>query len=514
MQLRYILLSIFFMVMMATTSINAQLISYSETDREDARDVSFEIIGKYTGNIHIYKGFRDVHSISIYDAQMKLTSKNKITFLPERVINVDFLAYSNYYYMFYQYQKRGILFCMAAKFSADGNPIGNAMVLDTTNINFNVSNKIYTIINSEDKQKIMVIKINKPNEKQQIVSSILFNKDLIQLEKSELNLPMQERFGTLSEFAIDNTGDLVFLKAYGSGQSDIVNKLMLVTKKIETKTYALSEINIGPIFLDDIRLKIDNVNTNYLLTCFYAKQRRGNIDGLLCYIYDKNLGKEKVNTKIVFDDEFRTDAKGENNIKSALNDYYLRQIIVKKDGGFALTAEATYNSQRGNSDPFNRWDNFGGGYGNSFGFNNGFNNYNVYGLNSMWGNPFNRGVGNITRYYSDNIMMLSFDNTGKLEWSNIIRKSQFDDNTENFLGYGLLNTGDQIHFLFNVQEKRQTIFTNQSISTDGQIVRNPTLKNLDRGVDFMAKFAKQTGSRQVIVPCMLRNYLCFAKIDF
>ena len=31
------------------------------------------------------------------------------------------------------------------------------------------------------------------------------------------------------------------------------------------------------------------------------------------------------------------------------------------------------------------------------------------------------------RYHADNVTILSFDKTGKLEWSNVIHKEQFDD---------------------------------------------------------------------------------------
>ena len=77
----------------------------------------------------------------------------------------------------------------------------------------------------------------------------------------------------------------------------------------------------------------------------------------------------------------------------------------------------------------------------------------------------------------------------------------------------MVNTGDQIHFLFNQQEKRTQLLSNQSIGPSGQLIRNPTLKNLDKGYDFMPRYGKQIGMRQIIVPCMYRNYLCFASVE-
>ena len=227
-------------------------------------------------------------------------------------------------------------------------------------------------------------------------------------------------------------------------------------------------------------------------------------------MYDKNQRKELLNTNILLSDELRGEAKSDGSVKMAFNDYFLRNIIMKKDGGFIIGAESVYTSSRGGNN--NRWDYFGspyatGGLSNYYYYNNSpFNNYNY---------PYNRygSINNVVRYYAENIAILSIDGTGKMDWSNIIRKSQYDDNTDNFIGYGLMNTGGEIHFLFNSQEKRQMLLTDQSISPEGQITRTPTLKSLDRGYDFMPRQSKQTGSRQIIIPCQFRNYICFAKID-
>ena len=101
-----------------------------------------------------------------------------------------------------------------------------------------------------------------------------------------------------------------------------------------------------------------------------------------------------------------------------------------------------------------------------------------------------------------------------MEWSNMIRKTQYDDNSDNYIGFSMLNAGDQLNFIFNLQEKNQNVLTDQTVTPDGKINRNPTFKNLDKGYEFMPRLSKQIGLRQIIVPCMFRGYTCFAKIDY
>jgi hypothetical protein len=77
-----------------------------------------------------------------------------------------------------------------------------------------------------------------------------------------------------------------------------------------------------------------------------------------------------------------------------------------------------------------------------------------------------------------------------------------------------MNTGSEVHFLFNQLERKQLLLTDQSVTADGQIHRSPTIRNLDRGYQFMPRFGKQVGAKQMIIPCQYRNYICFAKVDF
>ena len=111
-------------------------------------------------------------------------------------------------------------------------------------------------------------------------------------------------------------------------------------------------------------------------------------------------------------------------------------------------------------------------------------------------------------------MVVDLDNTGNLVWSNVIHKSQFDDNSDNFLSYCIMLTGGQLHFLFNELERHTQLINDQTVSADGKITRNPPLRVLDRGYEFMPRYAKQVSSYQIIIPCMYRNYICFAKIEY
>jgi hypothetical protein len=485
---------------------NAQRVVYSEPDRNDYRQTEFEIIGKVGGNLLIYKSLRNSYAMSVYDFDMKQKDRIKMDFLPDRIINADFLAYPDYCYMFYQYQKRSIVYAMAAKIDGTGKIVGEPIVMDTTEIGFLASNKIYSVINSDDKENIGLFKINSKNEDNFLLTTVIFNKDLERKDKQYITVPMPERHDYLTEFVIDNEGDFAFIRAVQSQENDKIQKLYFFQKKLGSGEIKENRVRLNEAALDDVRVKVDNFNKHYIISSFYSKSRRGNIDGLYTCIWDKGVDSATSVIYHQFNENLRNDAKGDNSLKTAFNDFFIRNLIPRKDGGFLLAAESFFSTGRGGN--LNRYDYM---YGSPFLRPMDYYSFSPYGYGYPW-YRYN-SLGQSTRYNAQNIAVFSFDSTGSMSWSNILNKNQYDDETDAFIGYSLLNTGDQLHFLFNQQEKRLQLLSDQSISPAGQVTRNPTLKNLDQGYDFMARYGKQVGSRQIIFPCMYRNYLCFARLD-
>lgn len=484
-------------------SAGAQRLIYSEPDRDDTRRLNFEIIGKINGNFLIYKSIRNKNWISILDNEMKQVSKVDQDYLPDndRVINVDFFPYNDFAYMIYQYRKKNIIYCVAAKINGDGQKVGDLVELDTTQVNFGADNKIYSVITSEDKSKLMVFKINSKNKKLYQITTLLLDDNLNLLKKSRLAMPMDDRNDYLNEFHLDNDGDLIFTK-FDRVNNENIGKAAFIIKYAQADSFLVRELDIAKFYLDEIKIKPDNYNKRYLLTSFYFKQRRGNVEGYYFYIWDKQSGQVINENAVAFSEELRREARGNAGVKTAFNDYFIRNIINRRDGGFLISSESFYTSSPGG---WNRWNNL---YGSPFLRSYDYYYYSPYYYRNMWNTRVN------TRYQADNITIMSFDKDGNKEWSSVIAKEQFDDQSDELLSYQIFNAGGELHFLFNSLEKRANLLTDFSLKPNGELNRNPTLKNLDRGYELMPKYAKQVSARQVIIPCIYRNYICFAKLEY
>lgn len=496
------------LILLSSPLAKAQVsqIIYTEPEKEDGRRTNFEIIGKMNDNFLIFKNNNSNSAVGIYDNEMKLLQRVPLTFMPEKYINVDFVAYPDFCYMIYEYQKKSIVHIAAVKLNSQAQMVGQPMELDTTQVGFAANNKIYTTAISEDKQRIMIFKINSKDPKNFLFTTFLYDDQLKLVDRHRMFLPMEERNELFTDFLLDNEGQLVFGKYLRSGSNDYVSRVSIVSKGPTADTFSIKDIGSGDRILDEIKMKLDNNNKRYILTGFYYKQRRGNIEGLYTVIWDK-ASNSRVDEKVtIFNDELRALAKSTDaGIKTAFNDFFIKHIVTKKDGGYLIVSESLYTTSRGNM--FNRWD-YMNPYGPGF-----YSPYYYSPYYSPWG--AGRPYGNYaTRFHAENLMVLSFDKENNMQWSNIIPKSQFDDETENLISHELVNTGGELHFLFNLSERHNMLLNDQSISPEGRVTRYPTLKNLDRGYDFMPRYGKQVSSYESIIPCLYRNYLCFSKVDF
>lgn len=484
--------------------VSAQTIRFSDAERENIEDVNFEIIGKFSNKILIYKNVRSNHRITVYDQEMNTLKRVDLDFIPSRTHNIDFVAYGDFFYMIYQYQKNSVIRCQMVKMNEDVEKMTEPVEIDSTRIPIMTDNKIYSLIHSEDRQRIMVFKIQTRYQKYDMVT-LLFDKDFKLLNRARHVADYNERREGYDNFSLANDGSLVFTHERQSAFRDNSNALELVTKPPLQDKFSYQAVDLQDRYIDNIKLKIDNLNKRYIINTFYYRKNRGNIEGLLTCIWDKENEKTLVSQFTGFDDVLRDEAKRSGQLRFAFDDYFIRQVIVKKDGGFLLTAEDFSTTTTGNNNSWNRWNYLYSPYYPS----SGYYYYNPY-------TGYYRPLGSFresTRYYYENILVLSISNTGRMEWSRIIQKDQMDDNTDSFLSFSTMTLSGEVHFLYN-NDRRNQIITDQSISADGTIKRNPTLKSQEKGYEFMPGLSKQVGARQLIIPCSRRGSLAFAKIDF
>lgn len=151
----------------------------------------------------------------------------------------------------------------------------------------------------------------------------------------------------------------------------------------------------------------------------------------------------------LFSDSLRTKINSEGQFSTAFDNLFLRNTIVKKDGGFLITAEDFYSQSTNTNSNYRRYDNL---------YNSPYSSGYDYYLNSPSYNRYYRPYNSVgymesMRYYYDDILIISIDSSLNMRWNSIIHKKQAEDEQDNFLSFGTMNAGAEIHFLFSDNQK-------------------------------------------------------------
>ncbi len=500
---------IFFALQLCIIKSTAQNVTYSEVESADNRSLNFEILGKFAGDFLVYKTINQRHKLSIYNNDMTVKQTIKLDFISDRTSNIDFVTYPEYFLMIWQYQKGNITYCKAAKMNSAGILQGNVLDLDTTKTGVFSNNVYYTFTKSEDRKKLLLYKTISGNDKFNLITKV-YNENLNLLDSVRAEILYNDRREEFGDIQIDNEGTYVFSKLKENARPEYINAVSINFKKLKNDTLFTVDIPLDKQLVQEPVIKIDNLNGRYLVNSFSYKKNGGYVDGLMTAIINRNpfvLEKKVIN---LIEDSVRLKLSGSPDWRTAYDNFFLKNIILKKDGGFIAVTEEYYKQRRyGNFD-----DRFNSGlYGNRY-----YGSYSDYYLYNRGNNGFYRQFNEASSrdlvYNYDDIVTFSFSKDLQLQWNNVINKTTSDVETDNFLSFVNMNTGPEIHFLFLLKDNNRQILSNHAIQADGSIVRYATLKSREAGYSFMPKLGRQTGVRQMIVPCIMRNNIAFAKIDF
>ena len=486
----------------------AQKIVYSEVIKEDNREISFEILGKVSSNYVVYKYVRWKHMLTTYTEDMKLIANTRLGFIPEKTFNVDFVVYPDYFIIIYQYQKNNTIWCKAVRIDGQGNKLSEPVTLDSSRTNLMADKKIYSTVFSEDKKRVLVYKMQRKFDQLTLVTK-LYDPELKLIDSAREDITFDERKDVFSDLYVANNGSLIFAKEYKTGWRENITRLEIVIKELKDKSFSVLEVPLQGKFIDEVKIKIDNLNQRYIVNSLFSKSKTGGIDGLFTTFIQQGNYKQVRTAFNLFNDTLRTKMNSISSFSTRFDNLFLRNMIVKKDGGFIITAEDYYTQSANSNNIFRRYNSI---YNSPYA-----SNYDYY-LNSPYYQSLYRPFGSSAfaqrmKYFYDDILVIDVDSVLNLKWNTVIHKKQDDEEQDNFLSFGTFNAGGEIHFLFTANRKKQLI-NNHSVLPGGQVKRYATLKSFEAGYEFMPKLSRQVGARQVIIPCLYRGSVAFAKIDF
>lgn len=506
----------------------AQSYILSGIEKTDKEDMQYEVLGKVGDHYWIYKKNGAVSTIAQYNAQMQLIKQTDMPYLPANLSSIEFITSADKVFAFYQFQSKQTVYAAAAIMNIDGQLQGTPKIMDTANnIRPGSNAKVFNLIQSENHQQLAIFNVNTTKTNSIKVKVLSLNNQFEISNEVMVNVNAQNKKSVLSDFAIDNKGNIYCLRNMTiSNAAPAVSLLYIAANGSEVIESAILN---NTLLLDDIRLKVDNVNERVILNSFYASAKKGNVEGIFAYIWDLRTKSMMVSNANRFTDALRASVSTKRNLKDAFDAFYLDKTVVQADGSMVVVAEAaeTYN----NRNAFSRWDYFyGGPFYNPFMFSYwnrpfGFYPWDRFGFGygigfgwspfmwNPWMNPY-AGFGYTSVTYNANkVALLGLDSKGNIQWVKTIDKNQSDVNVDQFIGYGTMHQSNGTTFVYYNKEKGVRQFVVNSLNAKGELVKGNNIIITDKKNEWMPRALKQIGENEAILPYQYKNRIGFAKVQ-
>lgn len=478
-------LFLFLLSIIFTYTVQAQDVLYSKYDKFDYHTGEFSVVGKAGNKLYVYRGSAEGYYIDAYDDKMERLATVILDFMPKRTFGTKFITYKDKLIVLYQESKGSDVIQYAALLDVDGRLKKGPVEVDRVSAGFlGGRSGLYSYAVSPDKEQIVVYGVG---TKRTVLDARMIWIDT-ELTKQSLS---EGRFEGDNNVAfgsaiVDNNGKL-FLPVYTPfGGRDYADRVWLLSTLPGGTAFKSAELPLGDMYASGTYMELAKETDKIYVGGFYSDRKNGHFEGII-YTYYDIAGETFLNYKTIPFSERMRNSTGERNKKRAFNDYRVRQLIVRNDGGFVMVAEDYYVTIRNN-------------------YNQGFGYYSWY---------YPTMTASVREYTFGNILAISCNGDGKPEWTKFVRKYQYaQEDGYLFASYALVNTGGSLGFLFNNFNMNRSRIQVSSLNSSGEL--NTTILHSvgENPPDWLPKSGKQVSANEFVAPCLKRNAICFAKVVF
>lgn len=466
----------------------AQDVFYSKENKFSFQNGDFSVLGWTGDRLYTYRASKEGYFLDAYNDSMRLMATVALDFFPQKIYETKFVSYDDQIIILYQAVQRNNVVQYAARLDNKARLVQKPVILDSVKMGwFDSGKKYYSYAVSNDKKRIMIFGLGSRKEKEMRFNATLLDDNLNVLSHSfpGINKDLDIDLG---QSVLGNDG-MLYLSAYGeTGSKNFSSEAWLFTLTPDGQSFSHVALPLESRFISGLYIKMDDVRNIVYTGAFYSERKSGNLDGVVYGQFSPASNSFSTLKMLPFDDKLRN-AADERNKKKAFNDFEVRNIIVKNDGGFIMVTESYYMAQR---------TNYNGGNGYYSWYNNG---------------PY---TSTSTReYVFGDILALSYNAEGERNWFNFIRKEQYSQEDGGlFSSFATLNSGASLVFLYNDFTTTRSTLNLAALDSGGDLQLKKMNLGKTTGGDWLPRSARQTDAKELIVPVLRKNSLGFARLAF
>ncbi|MBL7766182.1 MAG: hypothetical protein JNJ58_08825 [Chitinophagaceae bacterium] len=458
----------------------SQKFQLSEKESINLRNDDFTVIGTLLDRTAVYIRKDDKAEILLLNAGMQTEKRITLSNIHEGFDNIHFNCMSRQLLIFYEVKENKNLNVYGMSLGENFS-VSEPKQLNSSAVGQFRNNTEYTYAYSADHRRTLIYTHFKV-EGQLVLQAVVIDDNLNELKRYDQLL-------NLDDLVID---DMAAISNEGNPYILLTDKMAYKgnAEQISILSGSGSATEMKPVNIDlkkhevtEVKFLIDNPNGNLYLAGLYSEGRYSAPRGIYFAVFD-----EKQN--VLKSEHFVALSMQVSNGKADLRDMKVKGVSLKSDGGIEVVTEKYYQNVRTltTASP-------------TMGI----------GMMSM---PDNTRT--INEFNYDEIILFNIKPEGGIAWTQVILKEQMStDDGGIYLSFGQLEHKLGKVFIFNDLNSSNKRLMASYVSMKGEtsIKELQTNEQVDDW-NLMPRSARQVSKSAIVMPCVMKNNLCFLKISY
>jgi hypothetical protein len=446
-----------------------------------------KVLGADRQGFYVYQSSGRERAIEKYSYSNQLIYSHKIP-LDDRSIEIEELVVRRddalvFFSIFNPSLRRHGLFYMRVPHQGElGKP---TILLDVDDVQLRTRSYFF-IRPNDDLSGFTLLHQHERRPDETALEIVFYDARIQRISDTRLILPMINERYELRQSALSGTYDLWLLLHVYDKQKRVTDPERSFYKLIKVNRFTLQaeELKLGSSvhFLNSVQLIYDRAHDKMRLAGFYADKDRGLISGVLLAsvlpdscVFD-TIGYSRLDAEFAAKLASYKSAKKEKQ----LTDYFMGQLILRSDGGVVLLAESNYQT------------------------NQTFVQYSQ-------GFPIYREV---VYYHYDEIILVSVNNDGTIDWRQIVPKTQISATPSAYLSYLPFTAGAYLHLIFNEEGRSKTNVMLYSINAAGDVFPRTILSTDATDAMILPNDARAISPTTILIPASQRKKKGIFRLTF
>lgn len=481
-----------FCIVFSCTWLHSQTIEFGSPQKNRSKTAYTQILGENASGVFVIRcrnsNFsRDV-VIEKYKSSLNLELSKELqlsipSFFVERVM---LIGENIYVFASAKNNSTGKIDILAQKLDMSLNPVGTLAVVASINENVLPDNKNFYIKTSADKNRIGLMFITYGSSKNNAALNIYtYSQNLEQLYGKRFEIEHNTEDIFITAYDIDNKGNTFLLVDYPRDlkrRRDYDPRIFYLYSYYNGADKMLEyEIGGNEKFIEELSMCVNNHLNVVSVAGFYSKEEKKAVDSYFYVMLDIESEELKNATYDSIPDRVWKKKNSLFDSKSDFNDMYIRKMVPRSDGGCLLVTERFFVTRQ---------------------------TYTYY----INGFP---QTGNRSIYNYNDVMFLSINRDGSIQFSENIRKEQQSVSDGGYYSSVLTMTmPDYVYIIYNADVSQEGDIMLNSIKYDGKSDNKIIVKSINKGANVVPGEARQTSANSIIATASREKRFALMRITF